>query len=456
MFDLEKAIVSWRRSFRYRRVFFEDDLEELERHLRDHTAGLVADGWRDEEAFSEAVRSVGDFGAMEVEYRKVFWAKLKQRRTVLREMIWEVHMITNYIKVAVRNLRRHKGYAAINITGLAAGLTCCLLIWLFIQDERSYDRHHEAADRIYRIATQMQAPNSERLSARTPPPMAAALQQEFPEVERTTRLWKRFEPILVSYEDKVFEEENVIAADPSIFDVFDIPLVEGDPTTVLEAWDGIVITEAMAEKYFGDEDPIGKVLWMYNSRDYVVRGIAANPTRHSHITFGIITSLPPIPAGRSTAWRGPEIFNVYTYARLQEGSEPLALEAKLSRWAETHAGASADDEGNTYSYFLQPVTDIHLRSHLETELGPNGDGAYIYIFGAIALFILLVACVNFMNLATARSAGRAREIGVRKVLGSQRAQLIRQFLLESTVLSVLAMGLAVVLVVVLLPFSTLR
>ena len=286
------------------------------------------------------------------------------------------------MKIAFRNLRKHRGYAFINVSGLAVGLACCLLILLYVMDELSYDRHHEHAERIYRVASRHQAPNSDRRSARTPPPMAAALVEAFPEVVRATRIWKCAEPVLVSYEDKLFEEDGLLAADPSIFELFDIPLLRGHPQTFLDTWDStwdsIIITEATAKKYFGDEDPMGKILYMFNSRNYIVRGIAANPTHHSHLRFDILASLPLIPAGRSTEWVGPEAFNVYTYLLLQEGAAPESLEAKLPQLAQRYAAADLEAGGTTTSYFLQPVTDIHLHSHLETEIGPNGDAAYVY------------------------------------------------------------------------------
>ena len=226
MFDLEKAIGSWRRSFRYRRVFFEEDLEELERHVRDHAAWLVEQGVLEKDAFEMARNSVGDFGAMEAEYRKVFWAKVKHRRGLLHTFMGEITMLKNYVKIALRNFQKHKGYAFINVVGLAVGVACCLLILLYVLDELSYDRHHPDAERIYRVVTKRQALNQERLSARTPPPMAAALLADFPEVVRTTRLWKRAEPVLVSYEDKLFEEDGLVAADPTVFEVFDIRCCE--------------------------------------------------------------------------------------------------------------------------------------------------------------------------------------------------------------------------------------
>lgn len=450
-FDLDRSIATWVHTLIHRRAFFEEDLEELERHVRDHVAWQIKQGQSEEEAFNQAIRMVGDYGRMETEYRKVFWEKTSHRQGLIQELSWRLTMAANYCKVAIRSLLKHRGYAALNLSGLAVGMASFLLIFLYVQHEWSYDRHHAEADNIYRIATKQTSLNEERFSARTPPPLTAALLEEVPEVSKATRLWKRFEPVLVSYEGDVFEEEGVIAADPSVFEVFDLTLREGDPLSVLASWDSIVITEAIALKYFGDDDPIGKVLNLYNSRDYVVQGVLAPSKKPSHISFDIMTSLPPIPAGRSTDWMGPEAFKVYSYVVLEEGRDRAHFEETVRQVVQPYVEAELEARGTQVAYFTQPVTDIHLHSRLETELKPNGDATYVLLFAAIAAFILLLACVNFTNLTTARSVGRAREIGVRKVLGSRRAQLIRQFLLESTMLSCLALVVALGIIALVLP-----
>ena len=458
MFDLEKAIASWRRSFRYRRVFFEDDLEELERHVRDHVAGRVEQGWTEKEAFGDAVRGVGDYGAMEVEYRKVFWAKLKHRRRLLREFIWDVSMFKNYLKVALRTLRRHKGYTAINVAGLAVGLAGCILILLFVQDEWRYDRYHEKADRIYRAVLDTRFGGGDPINLPVAAaPLAQTMVEVFPEVEAAARLEKRVN-IVVQYGEARFREDRFFYADSSIFEVLTLPLVQGDAKTALVEPNTVVLTETMAAKYFGDTPPLGKTLAV-NETDFLVTGVLADAPRHTHFHYDFIASFVTRPYSEDTGWFP---INYYTYLALRRPGDHEALEAKIPELVRTHMGADIEElvgvsyeeflqRGDYLTYTLQPVTDIHLRSHFETELEPNGDITYVYLFSVTALLLLLIACINFMNLATARSANRAQEVGLRKVLGSHRRQLVQQFLGESILLSLLALVVALGLVILLMP-----
>ncbi len=371
-------------------------------------------------------------------------------------------MLRNYLKTALRNLRKHAGYTLINLVGLAAGLACCLLIVLFVLDELSYDRFHDQADRIYRIYfSSSRASGTEMQAPLTPAAMTAALVEEFPEVEAATRILGFRGQRTVRYEDRSFVEEGIYYVDSTFFDVFSFPVRRGRPQAAFAAPNRVALTEQAARKYFGDEDPINKTLVFSDTAFYQVVGIVADAPPNSHFQFDFLVSMPSLwshPAFRDDDWISD---NFYAYLLLRQGADPAALEAKLLDLVARRAGAqmqeflgySFDDflAQSRLTYFLQPLLDIHLRSHLQYELWPNGDVAYVYLFTAIAVFILLIACINFMNLATARSAGRALEVGVRKALGAQRAQLVRQFLSESMLLAFGAMLLAVVLAAALLP-----
>jgi len=368
-------------------------------------------------------------------------------------------MFKNYLKIAFRNLIRQKGYSFINITGLAIGIASCLLIFLYVQDELSYDRYNEKADRIYRVCIHGIVGSNEFNQTVTAAPMAQALVNDYPEVEAATRFWNFGYPVL-RYKDKVFSEERFFSADSNIFDVFTIPFIEGNPKTALNKPNTLVLTQSMARKYFGDEDPMGKVLNADNRRDYIVTGVVRDVPHNSHFHFDFLASLSTYEVSRSTRWLNN---NYLTYIVLRKGISPKLLEKKFPAMVRKYVGPQVQEalgisldqmaaNGNLYEFYLQPLTDIHLHSHLSFEIEPNGDATYVLIFSIIAIGILLIACINFMNLATARSANRAREVGIRKTLGSNRLQLIRQFLAETIFTSFFAIFFALIFVEMLLPY----
>ncbi len=368
-------------------------------------------------------------------------------------------MLKNYLKISLRNLQRHKAYSFINIAGLAIGLACFTLIILYVQDEWSYDRYHENADQVYRLAVEIQASEGATRTAQSPPIWPTTLLQAYPEVAAAVRLKPPSQTWMVRYEDRSFSEKRWVFADSSVFDVFDVPLVRGDPKTALNVPFTVVVSEAMVEKYFGGDDPLGKTITIDSQYDFAVTGVFENVPSNSHVHFDFLASFvsmyDPNQLYLFNALQGQFPFS-YTYLKLEEGVTQEAFQAKLPGFVEEHVPPRFWPQGAEVRAFLQPLSAIHLHSHLENEIEANGDASVVYIFLAIAVFILLIACVNFMNLATARSAGRAKEVGMRKALGSSRAQLVRQFLTESTLLAFLATVLAVGLVVLLLPsFNTL-
>ncbi len=365
-------------------------------------------------------------------------------------------MLKNYFKIAVRNLLRHRAYSFINLAGLALGMTCAFLILLYVQDELRYDRFHEKADRIYRIAWINEHPQT-----RTPHPMAQAMVKDLPEVENAVSLSPLWGPGLtrrifsIRYGDKRFDETNVLSVDTTFFKIFSFPFLQGDPRTALQEPFAVIISERIAQKYFGEEEALGKVLRIDNDLDLKVTGVARNVPSQSHFHFDFLVSytlLKPRETGSYYKW---EDFGHYNYILLKPGADPQALSAKIATWIGPYLGWPEDWlaalRAGRVHFELQPLTDIHLRSQLAWELEPNSDVAYVYLFTAIAVFILLIAGINFMNLATARSTTRAKEVGVRKVLGAARLQLLGQFLGEALLLSVAALLLAVAAVELLLP-----
>ncbi len=359
-------------------------------------------------------------------------------------------MLKNYLKIALRNLLRHKGYSFINIAGLAVGITCCLLILLFVQDELSYDRYHEKAERIYRLIVENQAEGRVFNNALSSAPMVPALLRDYPEIESAVRLYPVDASVLVSHEDKRFYEERFFYADAAVFEVFTFPLVKGDPNTALVEPNTVVLTEAMAHKYFGEEDPLGKILKLNLERDYLVTGVIKNVPNNSHLHFDFLASFQSLDSILGEALQSWTYNPFFSYLLLPREYPYRELDQKIASLFEKNIGEQLQSLGWRLRPMLQPLTDAHLHP-LGNEHGAPGDIRYVYIFSAIALFILVIACINFMNLATARSEMRAREVGMRKVLGSQQRQLVLQFLGESVLMALIAMLIAIVLIELLLP-----
>ncbi len=369
-------------------------------------------------------------------------------------------MLKNHLLLILRTLQKKRGYTLINILGLALGLACCLLILLYVRHELSYDQFHTEADRIHRINWITDNPQT-----RTPHPMAQALVSDFPEVAQAVSITPIWGPGLtrpsfsVRYEDRQFEEPGFLAVDSTFLEVFPFPVVQGNAHEALRRPFQVVITQSVATKYFGEEDPLGKLLRINDQYEVPVGAVLADVPENSHFHFDFLLSYVTL----KQAWGDSGFFEWgdfghYNYVRLADGVEASALEAQLMSWITRYVETDADVEewiARGFPYFqVQPITDIYLQSHLRWELEPNSDSRYVYSLSAAALFLLLIACINFMNLATARSIDRGREVGVRKALGASRLQVATQFLGESLVMSVLGMGAALVLVKTALPLLT--
>jgi len=349
-------------------------------------------------------------------------------------------MLKNYLMVAIRNVVRHKVYSLINLIGLAVGMACTILLLLWVQDEWRYDRFHEKADRIYRVLWDARFGDNGWTIPLGPFPVGEALETHFPEVERTVRLRRELRTVRQGSEYVV--EKDFFYVENGFFEVFTVPFLAGNPKTALRVPNSVVLTERSAQRYFPDGSAIGQTLELNEGTVLSITGVVKGFPPQSHFHFDFLAPLEtlPIVEQRRQQWSSA---TVYTYLVLREGASVFELEAKLRAHVEGLPQNRDYSRSGDYSRFLlQPLTDIHLRSHYGTELEPNVEIMHVYVFSAIAVFILLLACINFVNLATARSANRAREVGIRKVLGSYRTQLVRQFLVESTMYVALAVVLA--------------
>ncbi len=367
-------------------------------------------------------------------------------------------MLGNYLLVALRNFYKFRFYTLINVIGLTIGLTVCLIILLFVRFELSYDRHHEHADRIVRVDWDLQMGDARTHNAAVTPPMAEAL-REYPEVEAATR-FRYNGAAQFKREIENIVEWRLVYADNDLFTVFTIPFLQGDPTTALKDPYSMVITEACAQQFFPNETALGKTLIKDNETPYTITGVVKDLPDNSHFHYRMFLSMEGLPESKNGNWIGGP-FN--TYLLLRPGVDATAFESKLptlvEKYVMPHAQASLGasfienfkSAGNQLTLRLMPLTAIHLHSHLRNELEGNGDIDYVYLFAAIAAFTLIIACINFMNLATARSARRAREVGIRKVMGSSRIHLALQFMGESTLLSFISFLFALGLTDLLLP-----
>ncbi len=373
-------------------------------------------------------------------------------------------MFKNNLKIALRSLLKQKIYTLINILGLSVGIASCILIVLYVRNEFSYDGFFENKQDIYRMVLERKYPNHSTFYAVVPHSFEGIIKRDFPEVEESVNVFA-FQNFPLSYKnerDEVsqFDEDFVISTDNNFFKVFSFKLLKGNVATALSQANEIVVTEETAIRYFGNADPIGKIVQAGNN-EYKVSGVMENVPENSHFKFSAAIAIATFPFAKQENFTS---FSTYSFFKLKTGSDPAAMEAKIPKVVDTYAAAQIEKnlgkswadyrkEGNGYRYFLQSLPDIHLDPiNLESQMKPGGNRTSVYIMISVAVLILMIACINFMNLATARSTERAREVGVRKVMGSIRQQLIAQFLTESFVLSVVGVALAVGTIYLILPF----
>ncbi len=359
-------------------------------------------------------------------------------------------MLLSYFRIALRNLVKHKVYTVVNVAGLSVGIACCLFIFLFVHNEMSYDAFFENGDRIYRVR-RVGEMNGEKIGIPyVSPPYAPALRNDFPdEIVHAVRVMP--ERGLVTYGDKAFQENKLFFTDSTFFEVFSYPLLQGDPRTVLDKPNSLVITPAAARKYFGDADPVGKVLDIDNGTYlYEVTGVMAPPPGNAHLDFDFLASTGPF--AKKDFFKSWGYNALATYVLLADNASASRLETRFPAFMDKYMSDHFKQSGNRTDITLQPLRDIYFGQHLGFDPSLHGDLQVIYLFSTVALFILAIACINFMNLSTARSSGRAKEVGMRKVMGAFRTDLIAQFLGESLLLTLLGVALALVLVYAGLPW----
>ncbi len=450
MFDLEKEIRNWLKTLRKSENLEDSDIAELESHLRDEIDHQIEKGLEEEAAFRAALETSAPSDVLRQEYEK---ARLYERSRpfwhpsrIMPSLIW------SYIKIALRKIKRQKGFSLINIAGLAIGMAACILILIWVQDELSYDRFHENANQIFRINTVDTSGGKTFVLAGSPAPLGQAMVAEIPEVLNAVRVQAGWSGSwYVSLGEKRFREEFLAAVDPTFFEIFKFPFIQGNPKTALEDRYSIVLTEDLAKKIFGDENAVGKIVQL-NRRDMTVTGIIENIPRNSHLHFTFA-----FPAFNMTEWRESKMdewtyTQFATYVVLRKDANVEDVNEKMMGIVKQHL---PNVQGSVY---LQALKHIHLHStNINTWMlvYPNkGNITYIYILSLTAFCILLLACINFMNLSTARYSSRAKEVGMRKVVGARRSDLIKQFLGESGFLTFLALFIAVLLVELSLPTFT--
>ncbi|MBX7152033.1 ABC transporter permease [bacterium] len=363
-------------------------------------------------------------------------------------------MVFNYLKVAIRSLVKHTGYSSINITGLAIGTACCILILLFVNDECSYDQFNEKADKIYRVNSEFIEQGQPKQYSQTSPPIGPAMKEEFPEIEEVVRVTSSYDKVLIKVGENSFYEKRFFYSDPSLFRVFSFSLSDGNAETALADLHSIVLSKSSAQKYFGDTSPVGKTLAIElrgNLIEFKITGVLNDIPYTSHFRPDFIIPFTNLSKGRLEEWWD---FGFHTYVLLGPSTTASELEQKFTAFVKTHVPPMENDP--MPRLILQPLTDIHLHSDFENQEGQLGPIMYVYLFSVLAFLIIIIACINFMNLATARSQRRLKEIGVRKVVGAGRPQLIGQFLSESILMAAISLVIAIGLVELFIPiFNTL-
>ncbi len=356
-------------------------------------------------------------------------------------------MFKNFLKISWRSIRKNKLYSVVNIAGLATGLSACILIGLYCWNELSYDKFNSNAGRIVRVTMEYSDAGTVNKTAVTGTKVGPQFRRTFPQVEAFTRIIRY--PRVIANSTKVFDEKNVLYADADFFHLFSFKLLQGNPAAVLAEPYKIVLSQSAAKKYFGNDNPVGKSLRINDLQDYEVTGIVADAPLNSQVKYDMIASFSSLPVAKTEQWWSA---NYITYLLLHDGQQLSGFQQQLNQYMQTVNKQELLSQGNDYlAYNLEPLTRVHLYSPLD-GLEPNGNITYIYVLLIIAALILLIACVNYTNLATAQSAGRTTEIGIRKVMGAQRGQLFRQFIGESFMLTLLAAVLSIGISMLVLPF----
>jgi len=430
MFDLEKAIREWKKTLFRSQNMEEADVAELESHIRDETARFVKEGFDEETAFRKAVEDPAAAEALEAEYAKI-------RRLRIGRPAWHPARLLptfawSHLKIAFRKMRKQKAYSFINTVGLALGITCSFLIFYWVQDELGYNRFHEKADHVFRVNKMYRIGGETNYNSSTPFPLARTARESFAEVIDATRFHRV--GALVAFGDKVFNERRVCAVDPSFFRVFTFPFIQGDQAAASMEPGSIVVTESTAIKYFGGEEPIGKTLTLDRDKSFTIKGVIRDIPSDSDLRYDLfVPTSAMLNQELLEDWTG---HFAMTFVLLQDGSVRAEVEKKLSTLIQERLPEEQ------ISLALQPLGDIHLYSPDGSEEGMK----YVRAFSLVAVFILVIACINYVNLSTARSEKRAKEVGLRKVVGARRIQIAWQFFAESVLFTLIALGIALFLI----------
>ncbi len=444
MNDIDLKIEKWKKLLRKNPALEDGYIDELESHLRDLIDEHVDQGISLEGSFNYAVEQLGDTYELGNQFYKTYTTKYSGRPS-WQSPVWMPSLLWNYIKIAIRNIKRYKSYSLINIFGFAVALIPAVLTFLYVAYEFSYDKYNENYDRIYRVVSQH--------GAKMPMPLAEALESDVPEIECAIRMniFKGF----ISYNNKKELEQNILYADVGMFRIFTFDFITGNPETALNDKYSIVLSESMAGKYFGDNDPVGQTVILKELYQLKVTGVYKDLPESSHFKadFVVPASIIDPSKSRMALLAGgyfPWGFNMFfTYVMLKENASPASFTGKIHDIIEKNSGKSMYE---TYNYSAQALSDIHLYSHFDTELNKNADLTQINVFLTMALIVLVIAVINYVNLATARSTRRIKEIGVRKVIGAKKTQLIRQLIAETIIITVLSFTITLVLVNFTLPY----
>jgi putative ABC transport system permease protein len=435
----------------YRGIVLEGFQEEIVDHICTLVETEMTGGSRFFDAYQQALIKFGKTKGLRKTQKQVLITETKTTRLMLQ----------NYLTIASRNLSKHKFYTLINVAGLALGIAACLMISLYVLHEMSYDKHFTNAHRIYRVDNEIKFNGNHHVLAVCPAPLAETFLRDFPEVESVVR-FRQWGSFLVKRTTENIKEHRVMFVDNSIFEVFKFPVKYGDTKAALTEPNTLVFSEAAARRHFGEENPVGQTVVLNNDQNYKVTAVLRDFPKTTHFEFDMFLSMAGHEDSKNPTWLSN---NYATYILLKEGASPENLAAKFPKMIDTYIGPQIQmvfgkdfnmdkfqQAGNFLEFTLMPLTSIHLHSDKTAELGVNSDVTYVYLFGAIAFFILIIACINFMNLSTARSSNRAKEVGVRKVLGSLRSHLIKQFLTESVLLTVGAFVIGIGIAALAIPF----
>ncbi|MFC1493384.1 ABC transporter permease [candidate division KSB1 bacterium] len=399
-----------------------------------------------EEIYEDKHKNSGYISAQFWFWKEIFKSLPKFFKT---RIYWSKELLKSYLKTALRSIIKHKGFTFLNISGLSVGIACSLLILFYIDHEVNYDGYHDDIDRIFHVGLKIERSAATIFSARTSAPLVPTLREDFPEVEHSLRIMKPWWQITVTLDNKKFVENNILIADNELFDIFKFNFIHGDPKSALLRPSTVVLTESTARQYFDRSDPIGNSIMIGNAL-FEITGIIEDVPSNTHLKFDFVFSLKTLESSWDfTNWGWTSFF---AYVKLAENTDHVLFGDKIVNIADNYLGDKLKEWGESYSFLLEPVSDIHLHSEFEGSLEPPGNVLYVYLLALIGIFLLSIACINYMNLSTARSMNRIKEVGMRKVIGARRDQLIRQFLFESFLITLISGILAMIIAAAALPY----